>query len=168
MGPGGEGKVPPPASSQAGEQPAQPCCCPFIYWTRNNSHTASRGTGLRNVSTWPTLHYLGQEQRTLAVAATPLLPILYWGHVWNQPFLGLNACVLARSCILSPLPNKLSAEAVRPSPPIPCNTHTRPDLPTCLPFPCSSLSSVRFVSFWAAGGDVNAPWTLPFSQPRPA
>lgn len=48
---------------------------------------------------------------------------------------GSNACVLARSCILSPLPNKLSAEAVRPSPPTPCNTQTLPDLPTCLPFP---------------------------------
>lgn len=85
-------------------------CCPFIYWTRN-SHITSRGTGLRNISTWPTLHYLGQEQRAVAVAVKSLLPILY--------------CVLARSCILSPLPNRISAELTGPTHPTPCNIQTQ-------------------------------------------
>lgn len=62
---------------------------PFYLLDQKQLAYRFQRTGLRNVSTWPTLHYPGQEQRTLAVAAIPLLPILYWGHVWNQPCLGL-------------------------------------------------------------------------------
>lgn len=126
-------------------------CCPFIYWTRN-SHITSRGTGLRNISTWPTLHYLGQEQRAAAVAVTSLPPVLY--------------CVLARSCILSPLPNRISAELTGPAHPhraIPRPNLVISHLPAS---PCSPLSSVSFVTFWA-GRDANALWSFPLSQPRP-
>lgn len=52
-----------------------------------------------------------------------------------------------------PPPSQLSAEAVRPSPP---HTMQYPDLTSSshLPAPpSSSLSSVRFVSFWAGGGE---------------
>lgn len=37
-------------------------------------------------------------------------------------------CVLARSCILSPLSNKISAELSGPAHPTPCNTQTQPSL----------------------------------------
>lgn len=123
---GGRGAVPPAAPSQAGEQPAQ--LLPFYLLDQKHLHITSRGTGLRNMSTRPTLHCSGQEQRTVAIAATPLPPILSWGHIWNQPCLGPNACVLARSCILSPLPNRISAELSGPAHPTPCNTQAQPGL----------------------------------------
>lgn len=125
---------------------------PLYLLDQKHSHIASRGTGLRNVSTQPTLHYLGQEQGTLAAAATPLLPILYWdtsgtSHAW------------APMLVCWP-----EAASQAPSQPAICRgcqaqpTHTvqYPDLTSSshLPAPpSSSLSSVRFVSFWAGGGE---------------
>lgn len=74
--------------------------------------------------------------------------------------------VLARSCILSPSPTGyLPSCQAQPTlhRAIPRSSLVFPHLPAS---PCSPLSGVNLVTFWA-GRNVTALWTLPLSHPRP-
>lgn len=151
MGTGGEGEVPPPVPSQAGEHPATAWLLPFYLLDQKLAYHFQRNRPqeyfyLAN----PTLPGAGAEGSGCSCHISATHPVLCVGQKLHP----------------KPLPNRISAELTGPTP-----LHraiSRPNLVIShLPAsPCSPLSNVSFVTFWA-GRDANALWSFPLSQPRP-
>lgn len=166
MGTGGEGEAPPPASSQAGSSQRSVAVALLFIEPETLTYHFQRNKPQECVyMANPSLSRAGAKDTGCSCHTSAAHPVL---ETHLEPAMPGPKCL----CVGQKLhPEPPPQQGICPgcqAQPTPHRAIPRPDLifpPAALP--CSFLSSVRFVSF-PEGGDVTAPWTLPFCQPRPA